>query len=85
MTTLTGQDVAGIYSLFLYKRNIEPTVKSRHILPRGIFDSFVALTPWRGDAHLCAFSSVQRARALTHKKPKTKRVYAQKQTKEVFL
>ena len=35
MTTLTGQDVAGIYSLFLYLRNIEPTVKNRHILPRG--------------------------------------------------
>lgn len=35
MTTLTGQDVAGIYSLFLYLRNIEPIVKNRHILPRG--------------------------------------------------
>ena len=37
MTTLAGQDVAGIYSLFLYKRNIEATVKSRHNLPQGEF------------------------------------------------
>jgi hypothetical protein len=54
MTTLTGQDVAGIYSLFLYLRNIEPIVKNRHILPRGnprILWSY----DLRGGKSLCLF------------------------------
>ena len=85
MNTLAGQNVAIIYSPFLYMENIESTVKSRHILPRGTSESFVALTPGRGRSNPQRFSYVQRAGALTRKNRKSKGVYAKKQTKEVFL
>ena len=84
MNTLAGQDVAVIYSPFLYMENIEPTVKSRHILPRGKSESIVAMPPHRGGTIPRAFISYS-GLGLSRAKTGNQRGYMPKNKRRRFF
>ena len=74
MTTLAGQDVAGIYSLFLYKRNIEATVKSRHNLPQGEFRELCGYMS-QGGGHIPTAFNAESGKGLSRTKTENQRGY----------
>jgi hypothetical protein len=76
--------VAGIYSLFLYKRNIEPTVKSRHNLPQGAFRELCGYMT-QGGGHIPTDFLFSKRRGSPRAKTGNQRGYMQKNKQRRFF